>query len=451
MTMRATCLVLGALLMLLAGCGGSGGGGGDDGGGSGGPPGDPVPPGFPPDSIVENFDSNINEDGAESTADWNNAAVEAGVLRSIPISSRTVAVFGYTFATGQANSGLGEYHPDQDVLIGQDRATAEPMLDPSATLGRRTQWAFSSAEMGAAGTVTAIEWGPGNNATVGATYPNVRLRMGYQANNSMFLVGSCSANFDGAATLLYDGAYSVTATANVGNTVGEPSTPHVGGYPENPGCQTGGNWNKPLFDYTGFYPWPAPTTAFDWDPAYASGAVLVFDASVQMGGSTQTTRAWRARTFPCSGILIGGFPERILRTTYEADAANPADNFQAGVVNPAPTVADTRFTLTTLLSRGVSLFYEAAYGTSNDYGAAMFLPAVQQDAAVVTIEYQGAQVVQADRRTIDTSAAFTAWTSTVDDCDGFRYLRYRITLRADGTTLAPARVDRVVIPVTATP
>ena len=445
-------LALAFALTFTAACGGSGGGGDEtDGGGSGTPGGDPVPPGFPPMSIVEEFATNANEDANETTADWNNAAVEADVLRSIPVTSRTATIFGYRFTDTGSNSGRGEYQPEPEFLIGQDLGVAQPGLDPAASLGRRIQMAFTAAEIGAAGTITSVEWGPDRNATAGATYPNVRLRMGYQASDSMNLGSSFSANFDGSPTLIVDETYTVNATANVGNTPDEPTEPHVGSYPENPGCQTGGQWNKPLFDFTGFYPWPSPSAWFDWDPARSSGAVMLFDASVAMGDATQRVRSWRARTYPCSGILIGGFPERELRSTYEQDAPNPPDNFQAGDVNPGPRVCDTRFTLTTLLSRGVSLFYEGAYGTANDFGAASLLPAAQQDAATVQVEYQGVQQVLADRRTIDTNGAFTPWTSNVNDCDGFRYIRFRISLRADPSTLAPARVERIVIPLTEAP
>ena len=449
--MRCMRWMLVCVVALAAGCGGGGGGtgSGDDGGGSGGPP---VPDNFPPMSIVEPFDTTTNRDAGETTADWNNVAIEAGVLRSIPVTSRTATIFGYTFANNGVTSGRGQYRPENQLLMGNDFAQANPNLDPAAALGRRMQMAFSSAEIGAAGTITAVEWGPDRNATVAATYSNVRLRLGYQAQDAMDLTASLTGNFDGAPTQVYSGPYSVAATTNVGNTANEPVGTHVGGYAENPGCNAGGTWNQPLFDFTGFYAWPTPSATFDWDPAYASGAVLLFDASVTLGTATQTIRSWAARTFPCSGILIGGFPERVARSTYEGAGANPADNFQAGILNPEPAVCDTRFTLTTLRSIGVSLFFEGAYGTNNDFDSASLLPSTQQDSASVLVEYQGAQAVQADRRTIDESLAFTPWTTNANDCDGFRYIRFRITLRADASTLAPARVDRIVIPVTeATP
>lgn len=449
MTIRI--LTLGLMLVLATACGGGSGAGDDDGDGSGTPGGDPVPDGFPAMSIVETFSTNTNEDANATTADWNNTGVEAGVLRSIPVTSRTATIFGYRFTDTGSNSGRGEYQPEPELLIGQDLGVAQPTLDPAAALGRRVQMAFDGSEIGAAGTITSVEWGPDRNATAGATYPNVRLRMGYQASGSMFLGSTFSGNFDGAATMIYDGAYTVNGSANVGNTPNEPTEGHVGSYPENPGCQAGGTWNKPLFDFTGFYAWPTPTAWFDWDPAYSSGAVMLFDASVSTGDVTQRIRSWRARTHPCSGILIGGFPERQLRSTYEQDTPDPADDFAAGNINPAPRVMDMRFTLTTLRSEGVSLFYEGAFGASNDFGAANILPAAQQDAAAVTVEYQGAEQVLLDRRTIDTNGASTPWTSNVDDCDGFRYIRFRIILRADAGTLAPARVERIVIPLVEAP
>ena len=441
-TRRLGTLLLVALAALSTACGGGAGTDPDD-------PGDGEPR---IETLLEDFRDTFQQDALASSADWGGA--ETSFLRSGAATSRNAYAYCYPETDDAGlNSGRGQYVELTEPLTGADLAVSAP--SPPVAQGRRVQWSFPDTVIGDAGTITAVAWGPVENRTVAATYPNVRLRLGHQASGSTSLGTSLSGNYAGTPTLVYDGAYQVAATANVGNTTGEPQTPHVGGHAQNPGCfgavGAPGGHNAGLFACTGWYAWPALTTTFDWDPGdplVAGDRALVFDASVQAGDFSQRLRCWFAVTYPCSGILIAGWPERRVTSTYEGDAPDPADDFGAGILNPEPSAVDMCFTLTSMASIGQSLFFEGAFGVFTDYGAPTVLPAMQTGGAVAALAFQGADAVEADRRTIDVSQPSTGWVSNIDLCDGMRYIRFRFTLTPAPVSLQPARVDSVRIPVT---
>ena len=425
---------------LVAGCGGGNGdGGGDDPG-----PGQPTGTQF----FVEDFLDTANEDGAASDGDWGGG--EASVLRGQPVTSRNAYVYSYPETDSGSNSGRGQYVPLIDLLVGTDQGALPPPL-PATNLGRRMLISISDTEIGAAGTVTGVGWGPALNQTFAASYPNLRLRMGYLDQTlpvPLQLSSSISGSYAGTPTLIYDGPYQVPQSV-VANVPGEPTSSHVGSYPQNPGCTTvGAGWNSQLFTFTGFYPFPAPTTLFNWDPGdpqVDDDSVLLLDISAQEGDFTQALRGWFAVTFPCSGILIGGYPEQRLSTTYEADVPNPADNFVAGVVNPAPLLVDICFTFSRRKSVGQSKFFAGAYGDDTDYELPVILPSTQANGASLIVEFQGADAVEADGVTINQALPFTGWVTDIHQCDGMQNLRYRICLISGLDTLLVARVDRITI------
>jgi hypothetical protein len=360
------------------------------------------------------------------------------------VTSRRAHVYGYAFTDAGPHSGAGQYTPFVLPLIG----TNFPVVVPPPAAGRRVMLAFSAAEIGAAGTVTGVAWGPELNATWAATYPNVKLRMGYQVDDSLNLRGTFSGNYASAPTLIYDGPYLVQQRANVGNTPNQPTMAHRGPYP---GCANG-NFNLPLFQYTGWVDWPVPTARFEWDPGAGLDRVLLFDASVDAGTDWQTVRGWAGLTFPCSAVWDASVPSRRLFGTYESDAPI------AGAVNPDAVVHDTSFTITRDQTIAQSLFYTPAgsaqvaaggetYGADSDYGDAVVDPFLPSGQGMALIEFQGATNVLSDRRTIDLAEPHTPWTSDIDDCDGYGFLRWRIRLRGDMGTLVTPRVFSVMIPV----
>jgi hypothetical protein len=286
--------------------------------------------------------------------------------------------------------------------------------------------------------------------------------MGYQATASLNLVPTFAANYLGAPQVVYNGNYDVPQRANVGNTPGEPAWNHVAGYPEVGPCAAGGTWNQPLFDFTGFTPWPAFTSFFEWDPGTVAvdDAVLLFDMSVPEGTTWQVFRGWFATSTPCSAGMIPQYPRRRLYSTYEGTTANPVP--PAVWANPEESIYDTAFTVSKHNSLAQSLFYTypghpaqafggTTFGDRTDYRPALLVPTIQLPGARADIEYQGADSVAVDRRTIDPAAPYTGWTTNIDDCDGMRCIRWRMRLRTNIQNALVAKVTRVTIPMTLAP
>jgi hypothetical protein len=415
--------------------------------------------------LEEKFADATDLDALNSGADW--GGTEPGVLQGLPVSTRHQYIFGYTEAGNSPDSSRGQYAAIVDPLIGADLNNFVPNVNPATSQGRRVMIGFGDTDLGADGTITAAGWGPDSNATFAAIYPSIFLRMGFQSNNSVALSPTFSGNYQGSPQIVYTGDYQVTQAANIGNTPGHPAFAHVGPYIDNPGCsqpnqQTLANWNQPLFDFTGFAAWPAFTTFFDWDdgdPIIENDSVFLWDMSVPEGDSFQQIRAWFAATFPCSGILIGGYPARRLYSVYEDDTANPTTNLLAGIINPEPTIYDTHFVVTKRVSIAQTLFYTYSgfpqqsihgqtFGDLTNYYPAQITPLVQTGGAQISILYQGADTVQSDRRTINQAAPFTGWTNNINDCDGMRCLRWRISLISNLISSQVARVNQVTIPMT---
>ena len=150
------------------------------------------------------------------------------------------------------------------------------------------------------------------------------LRAGYQKQASLSLSPSFDGNYDGKPQVVYKGSYSVPQAANVGNTINV--TP-VRGY----GCNTWGgcnspNHNDPLWLYTGFQAWPEFTTYFDWsrgDASVQNDRIFLWDMSVDEGDTWQQLRCWFGMSYPCSGVLLGGFPNRRVYGVYEGEELTP--------------------------------------------------------------------------------------------------------------------------------
>lgn len=418
-------------------------------------------------TIKEEFTTTANADIFDTDADWGGS--EEGWVLGQPVSSRQAYIYSYVETDNGTDSGRGQYAPLAAPLIGADINQFVPNVNPPSNQGRRVMWAFSASKVGQRGSITAVAWGPDSNATFAATYSNVKLRVGYQKDDNLSLSPSFNGNYDGSPAVIYDGEYSVSQAANVGDTPGEPASGHIAGYPMNPGCTTNGNWNQPLFDASGWYDWPELSTFFEWDPEGApdsSEKVLLFDASVVEGDSFQQVRGWFGVTYPCSGVLIGGLPLTRMYTTYEEDEPNPASNFVAGIQNPEQSVSDTCFTLTRRVSNAQSLFYSdgagdnTTFGDATNYSPALLDPSIQIGGAHVEIEFQGCDAFDLDpisgQQIVNQAADFTAdsvtgeptWVKDINECDGMQNIRWRLRLISNLISLEVARVSKVTIPMT---
>jgi hypothetical protein len=392
--------------------------------------------------LSEEFLNDVDSDSLMTDALWGTPV--RGTCQGQPLTSRQARVFGYKETSENGASGRGQYASIADPLTGVGLV--------GSALGRRVMLAFHDYEIGARGTITAAAWGPDSNATFAALHSNVILRMGYQATASMELGPSFSANYLGGPRVVYEGVYEVPQRADVGNTPGEPTVGHVGGYPDF--CTGASVWNLPLFNYTGFAPWPAFTSFFEWDPGTEAedDVVLLFDMSATEGTTWQVFRAWYASIAPCFlPTMVPGYPRRRLYSLYESDAGIPEE-----------TVYDTAFTVSKHHSLAQSLFYTypghpaqayggTTFGDQTNYRPVALMPSLQLPGVRAEIEFQGADSVGVDRRTIDPAAPFTSWTKNIDDCDGMRCIRWRIRLRTNIQNAQVAKLTRVTIPMTYAP
>jgi hypothetical protein len=403
--------------------------------------------------LEETFDSFADVDFSATDADW--GVGEGGSLQGAPITSRNAYTFGYTF---HLSGAWGTYSAVTDPLIGAALNTVPGIPTPSPPTS------------------------PDSNATFAAIYPEIFLRMGHQKSASMTLSPSFSGNYQGNPTIVYTGSYSVTQAANVGNTTGHPPggctgcSPllcpdhyNQGTYqtffpcnPNNiPAPLTGCPYNINLFFYTGFFSWPSFTTFFEWtegDPTVAGDSVFLFDASVREGDTWQQIRTWFGTLQPCQGALIGGFPGRRLYATFEEDVPNPTTNALAFIFNPEPSVTDTCFTITKRTSVAQTLFYTDGFqptnssqttftGKTNDFFPALVNPSVQTGGTQAVIQYQAADAVDFDRRTINAAAPFLAdWTEDANDCDGFNNIRWRMILTSNLISNQRPKIFDVALP-----
>ena len=409
-----------------------------------------------------------DQDFSKTSADW--GFTVPGTLEGAAISSNTAYIAGYQFADAH-QGGYGQYNPIADPLTGAQLNLYVTNINPPTSAGRRVMWSFSDVEIGQNGSVTTVGWGPDSNATFAAQYPDIVLRIGFQKTASLSLSESFSGNYLGTPLIMYKGVYSVKQFANVDNATvlqlpdRQPSDPSpLWGSPVPAQLQ-------PLYIHpAGYYPWPAPTSFFDWDEGDATvdgDSVLIFDASVEEGDTFQQVRGWFGVTNPGSGVLISGFPTRRMYATYEENVPNPPSNFVAGIVNPEPSVTDTAFTLTKRVSVAQSKFYtppatdpagnsypvpystQTTFGVKTNYLDAILAPAVQGGGTTLLVEYQGAIALDpaSSRTKVNTTFPSTAFTTNVNDCDGFPYICWRLTLVSNLISNKVAKLGSISIPM----
>ncbi|MCC7136936.1 MAG: Ig-like domain-containing protein [Planctomycetes bacterium] len=402
--------------------------------------------------LAESFGTSTDNDTSVTSADWGFAVT--GDLTGTPITSRRAYIAGYQIAQ---NTGAGQYNPIVDPLTGFLLNNYIANIQPPTNQGRRVMWACDDIEMGANGSVTTISWGPDSNATFAASYPDVELRLGFQKSNSLSLSTTFTSNFLGTPLICYKGSYAVAQAANVGNEY--TPAPNTVPYAQ----------MQPLL-LTGYVNWPAPTSFFDWDqgdPNVDHDSVMLLDANVAEGNTFQQIRGWFGVTAPNSGVLLGGFPLRRMYATFGEDSPNPQSNFVAGIINPEPSWTDNAFTITKRVSFAQCRFYtpsasdpagnaypppystQTTFGVKSNYEDAILTPALQSGGAQVLVEYQGAMGVDttSNRTKANPALASTPFTTSVDDCDGYPYIRWRITLTSNLISNTVARLSSIVIPI----
>jgi hypothetical protein len=138
-----------------------------------------------------------------------------------------------------------------------------------------------------------------------------------------------------------------------------------------------------------------------------------------------------------------------------------------GHAEPDRTVQDTAFTVSKVATRVQSRFYtpdpvgkdglaypppystQRTFGTKSDYGPVQFVMSSLPTGTEVVVEYQGATVLDpvSDRTRPDLTQPTTPWTTDPDDCDGYPYIRWRISLRANPVTGERPTVGTAALPI----
>jgi hypothetical protein len=119
---------------------------------------------------------------------------------------------------------------------------------------------------------------------------------------------------------------------------------------------------------------------------------------------------------------------------------------------------DTAFTISKILSVAQTKWYadgaqlanssQTTFGDRSNYLVPLLDPPVQAGGAIVQIQFQGADAVESDRRTINQAAPFLPdWVDDIDDCDGYKNIRWRAFLRSNLNSGAVGKLNCIQIPV----
>jgi hypothetical protein len=128
---------------------------------------------------------------------------------------------------------------------------------------------------------------------------------------------------------------------------------------------------------------------------------------------------------------------RQMDTNYLGDSPNPAP-VPLTVANPAPFVHVMQFELAKLRSDGQSKYYNTLT-PDPDYLTPIINPVVQQGGAQLIMTWSGS----ADGITED-----VPFTTDINACDGFQYIRFHAILRTNIFTGFRAQVSLLEVPFT---
>jgi hypothetical protein len=376
--------------------------------------------------LSEDFLTTSHRDDAFTDALWGNDAQLLHALAGKPITKRVqrvnfaaiTTVSGGMTAIDNAPTGLGEedYCPTQNPLIGSDSIVNFP--DPPASAGRRQLNLYRRAELGARGTVVRVAWGPDSDATFAATYPAVTIRMGHHKAGTDLVKGATmfdQYDVDGYVTLVDKKSYTVPQRFDV----------------------NGGSTND------GYLDWPQLDAFFDYDGTND----VILDVESQMGNTFQTFRTFLAVSavgvgavckctvfFNCpTNTSIG---KRQMDGVYGGNVANPVSGPGYVIINPSTLVNVMEFEIATLRSDARSLYYDSAT-QAPDYMTPILRPLVQPGGATVALTWSASH---------DGIVEDVPFTTDVNACDGYRYLRWNAVMHGNLFTNARPRLDLLQIP-----
>jgi hypothetical protein len=262
------------------------------------------------------------------------------------------------------------------------------------------QVSYKQSDMGAAGAITQVLWGPSSNALYAATHPNLKLRVGHTKDTEGVLGSTFADNFLGGLPLpAYDGEYLLPQRADID--------------PQNP--------------QGGFYPFPDLTSPFE----YNGEKGFLVDVAVKPANDCQLLRYW----FHGTGAGWPGYPG--VRNLVAKSPDAETDNFTGG---GQPLVYDMEFIKKRRTTFAQSRFYNTN-AIQPDFSAPNLSPSSQPGGAQAELEWQGATDT-ADSQT------YTPWAATIDIADGKQYIRFRVKLISNLNSNTVARYDEIRIPYT---
>ena len=376
--------------------------------------------------IREDFtsQSQMDPDPLKTNALWGTDSNVPFALIGTPITTRVQNV---NIAQILANGGTttlpdtGGGPPDE----GRQCGLPNPMVGPDIALiptapptsaGRRILNVYRRGEMGPAGTVVRIAWGPLFDTTTASTYDRVILRMGHKRpnTNSTTLPFSAEFDVDGFVKLVED-RYAVPQSNDIN-----------GGLPDD-----------------GYLNWPVLENFFDFNGLDD----LVLDVQATEGSATQFVRTFFATSGGCNCLsLTNGFcgfnntvGTRMKEGVFGSDLLNPVPTTtNLPWPNPAPAVQVMQFELARLKSRGTSLYYDTGQADP-DYLSPILGPLVQPCGAAIAVRWSGS---------MDGIVEDVPFTPDIQALDGMRFIRFEIELASNFFTGTRARVLLVEVPFT---
>jgi hypothetical protein len=377
--------------------------------------------------ITEDFLTTANRDQPLTDALWGNDPQFPQELVGQPVTKRIqrVNVAAITGISGGltaidhaplGTTGEEDYCPTQNPLVGSDSIIANG--NPPASAGRRQLNLYRKAELGARGTIVRVAWGPDSDATFAASYPGVIMRLGHKRPGTNLSTATMSSHYDvdGFVTVVNGKDYSVPQAFDV----------------------NGGATND------GYLDWPALDLFFEYD----GESDLIVDVEAQMGNTFQTFRTFLALSWSgvpstiCSCfnfancLVNNSIGARQMDGVYGGNDANPAQGGAFAVVNPAPIVHVMEFEFAKLKSDARSIYRDTGVA-SPDYISPIVRPLTQAGGASVAFSWSASS---------DGIVEDVPFTSSINACDGYRYIRWHAALRSNPFTLARARLEIIQIP-----
>ncbi len=359
-------------------------------------------------SRSESFSSTAQRDAANTTADWNGSV--RGHLLGGAITKTTVDVM------------LGVADPSGTRTRLADILT-------SNTQGSHTQALYLAEELGLAGTLARVSWGPDSAALFAATHPRIIINVGQTIKEN--LVGTYASNFDVAGPVrVYDGEYTIPQNADITR---EPPL-GINPFPA----------NSPQFAaWPGYWPFPNFTTFFEYDGTNN----LVLDFDTQAGTNFQIIRVFNGFSFsnpPPNGPAVSK------RRLFGDGGAKTGSAPSTGQTNPEATVYDMSFEKSRRVTVAQSRFYNTSVKVPN-YTTPIISPPSQQGGATFSLEFEGQDGMPNPAnpfQIIPDPSTSTGWVTNINLMDGKQFFRFRFTLFANLISETVVDIDNLQVPFT---